>query len=309
MKDTISSNERYAPVARAIDFLVAHKNNHPSLEDVASHCSLSSSHFQRLFKAGTGVSPKRFLQYLAAGRAREALEQGKSVLEASFEAGLSGPLRLHDLVIVAEAMKPGSVRKKGAGEVIYYDTVPGPFGETLIGATDKGICWLSFITSEPGRGEQEMREDWPGAKLIHDPVFIAPLAAAAFSFTTSLQSQTGEDMTQQGKKPGFGLHVKGSNFQLKVWEALLHIPPACLMTYGDVAQMIGKPKASRAVGSAVGANMISLLIPCHRVILSSGVVHNYRWGKRRKEALLAMEAAGLSSPYNSHQNGDVLGAS
>lgn len=271
----------YAPVARAIDYLVAHWEAQPSLEETAAAAGLSPMHFQRVFKEGAGVSPKRFLQAMAAGEAKRAFGDGASVLDAAFAAGLSGPSRLHDLFLASEAMTPGAYRKKGAGETIRFAEADGPFGRALIGATEKGICWLSF-TEPMGRERSldEMKADWPAARFVADAAFIAPLAEAAFAFAA-------------GKPPGrpLGLYVQGTNFQLKVWQALLSIPCGGRASYGDIAAAVGAPKASRAVGAAVGANMISLLIPCHRVILASGVIHNYRWGANRKRALLALEAA------------------
>ena len=277
--------DAYEPVARAIDFLVEHFEEQPSLEETAAEIGLSPTHFQRVFKAGAGVSPKRFLQYLAAGRARRALDNGESVLDASYSAGLSGPSRLHDLFLNAEAMTPGAYRKKGEGLTIRYGLADGPFGKALIGATDKGICWLSFFgAANADEQRKEMMGDWPAATFINDEETIKPLAARAFACV----------MGGAVDAP-LGLYVQGTNFQLKVWEALLRIPYGACVTYGDLAREIGSPKASRAVGAAVGANMISLLIPCHRVILSSGVVHNYRWGAPRKKALLAMEQATTSA--------------
>lgn len=276
-----SRADAYAPVGRAIDFLVERFESRPTLEETAARVGMSPAHFQRVFKAGAGVSPKRFLQYLAAGEARRAMGDGASVLEASYCAGLSGPSRLHDLFLVAEAMTPGAYRNKGAGETIRYARVPGPFGEALMGATDKGICWLSFIAGVGyARAFAEMKADWPAATYVEEPALIAPLAARAFAFARGLRLD----------RP-LGLHVQGTNFQLRVWEALLRIPLGETATYGDIARAIDAPKASRAVGVAVGANMISLLIPCHRVILSTGVIHNYRWGAARKKTLLALESA------------------
>lgn len=271
----------YAPVARAIDYLVARWEEQPSLEETAEVAGLSPTHFQRVFKEGAGVSPKRFLQAMAAGEAKRAFDAGGSVLEAAFAAGLSGPSRLHDLFLVSEAMTPGAYRKKGAGETIRYAEADGPFGRALIGATPKGVCWLSFV--EPlgrDRSLAEMKADWPAASFIEDRAFVEPLARAAFAFAC------GRPLDRP-----LGLFVQGTNFQLKVWQALLAIPSGGRATYGEIADTIGQPKASRAVGAAVGANMISLLIPCHRVILASGVIHNYRWGANRKRALLAIEAA------------------
>ncbi|MGE0409424.1 MAG: methylated-DNA--[protein]-cysteine S-methyltransferase [Amphiplicatus sp.] len=273
--------DNYAPIARAIDYLVANFDRAPSLEETAAEIGMSPQHFQRVFKAGAGVSPKRFLQFLAAGAARKAIGRGESVLDAALSAGLSGPSRLHDLFLVAEAMTPGAYRKKGADELIRYASADGPFGRALIGATDKGICWLSF-EGLAGREEQiaEMKADWPAARFAEDAAFIAPLAERAFAFAKGGRLD----------RP-LGLFVQGTNFQLKVWEALLKIPFGETATYGDVARDVCAARAARAVGAAVGANMISLLIPCHRVILSSGAIHNYRWGLARKKAALALEAA------------------
>lgn len=271
----------YAPVAKAIDYLVANAEAMPSLEETASAVGLSPTHFQRVFKEGAGVSPKRFLQFMAANEARRAIAAGASVLDAAFAAGLSGPSRLHDLFLVAEAMTPGAYRRKGAGVLIRYAELDGPFGRTLIGATDKGVCWLSF-TEPDGRARSlaEMKSDWPAADFAEDPAFVAPIAGRAFAFAA------GRPLDRP-----LGLYVQGTNFQLKVWEALLKIPPGACVTYGRLAEAIGASGSARAVGAAVGANMISLLIPCHRAILSSGMVHNYRWGARRKQAILAIERA------------------
>lgn len=275
----------YEPVARAIDFLVERFDDRPDLEAVARHVGLSPQHFQRVFKAGAGVSPKRFLQYLSANEAKRAMTRGESVLDASLSAGLSGPSRLHDLFLVSEAMTPGAYRRKGAGLSIRYAFVDGPFGRVLIGATDEGVCWLSF-SGEALDNEQvaEMKGDWPAADFVEDRAFIAPLAARAFAFAANKPLDA-----------PLGLYVQGTNFQLKVWEALLRVPFGSIVTYGEIAKEVCTPRASRAVGAAVGANMISLLIPCHRVILSSGVVHNYRWGAPRKKTILAMEEAATAT--------------
>jgi AraC family transcriptional regulator of adaptative response/methylated-DNA-[protein]-cysteine methyltransferase len=274
-------SDAYAPVARAIDFLVENFETAPSLEQVAAEAGLSAPHFQRVFKAGAGVSPKRFLQFIAANEAKGAFRRGDTVLDAALSAGLSGPSRLHDLFLVSEAMTPGAFRRKGEGVVIRHAVVTGPFGESLIGATEEGICWLNF-TGAVGLDDSllEMKADWPAARFVEDEPFVRPLAEKAFVFA-------------RGERLGapLGLYVQGTNFQLKVWEALLRIPFGGIATYGDIASAVGTPSAQRAVGAAVGANMISLLIPCHRVILASGVIHNYRWGVGRKKALLAMEAA------------------
>ena len=277
--------DAYKPVARALDYLVERFDDAPSLEETAAVVGMSPAHFQRVFKAGAGVSPKRFLQYLAAGEAKKAMTLGDSVLDASFAAGLSGPSRLHDLFLVSEAMTPGQYRKKGEGLTIRFGHADGPFGRALIGATEKGVCWLSFSGDHDAEDQvRDMKGDWPAARFERDDAYIAPFAARAFAFAANRPLD----------KP-LGLHVQGTNFQLKVWEALLKIPYGGLATYGDVAEVVCTRKASRAVGAAVGANMISLLIPCHRVILSSGVIHNYRWGAARKKAILAMEQANAAA--------------
>lgn len=276
-----SRADGYEPVARAIDYLVRNFEASPSLEDVAAEVGLSASHFQRVFKAGAGVSPKRFMQFLAAHEAKGAFRRGETVLDAALSAGLSGPSRLHDLFLVSEAMTPGAFRRKGEGVLIRHAFVAGPFGETLLGATEQGVCWLNF-SGACGRQASldEMKLDWPAAEFLEDREFVAPLARSAFAFAR------GERIDRP-----LGLYVQGTNFQLKVWEALLRIPFGETVTYGDVAGAVDTPSAGRAVGAAIGANMVSLLIPCHRVILSSGIIHNYRWGAGRKKALLAMEAA------------------
>lgn len=277
--------DNYEPVARAIDFLTANAGDQPGLEETARHVGLSPAHFQRVFKEGAGVSPKRFLQYLAAQEAKRAMIGGDDLLSASFAAGLSGSSRLHDLFLVAEAMTPGDYRRRGAGLVIRHAFVNGPLGRVLIAATPKGVCWLSFA-EEGGdaRNLAEMKSDWSAAQFIEDPESVRPLASSAFAFATNRHS--GEPLR---------LHVRGTNFQLKVWEALLRIPYGACATYGDIARDVGAPKAGRAVGAAVGANLISVLIPCHRVILSSGVIHNYRWGVARKKTILALEGAVASA--------------
>ncbi|MEM1193007.1 MAG: methylated-DNA--[protein]-cysteine S-methyltransferase [Pseudomonadota bacterium] len=296
MTASISPQNPLDPVAAAIEFLVANAKDQPSLDELAAQVDLSPAHFQRLFKAGAGVSPKKFLQYLTAGRARDALHRGQSVMMAAYGAGLSGPSRLHDLTLVSDAMTPGSVRQRGEGVHIRYGRVAGPFGMAMIGVTDKGICWLSFDdlnTETPSDREvAELRSEWPRAQMSHDRGAIEPVAAQIADYLISVR--TNDDNTKKPRTP-LRLHVNGTNFQLKVWEALLRIPFGGCVTYGDVAKALGKPSASRAVGSAVGANPISVLIPCHRVIRASGALQNYRWGAARKDTLLALEAAAIAS--------------
>ncbi|MDH3660543.1 MAG: methylated-DNA--[protein]-cysteine S-methyltransferase [Alphaproteobacteria bacterium] len=274
----------HARIRQAIDYLVDHAQEQPSLETMADLAGLSPHHFQRVFKRFTGISPKKFLQYLTLGHAKQALLDDASVLDAALDAGLSGPSRLHDLFVNCEAMTPGEFKALGPSLVIRYGVHDTPIGRVMLGVTERGICWLAFVASDGRPADQEFEQAWAGATLIHDQDATAPWVERAFAI---------EDL---GKKP-LPLLIRGTNFQIKVWEALLRIPFGRLVTYQDVAKAIGNPKAVRAVGSAVGKNNISWLIPCHRVILSSGVMHNYRWGVRQKKILNALEsgAAGTAS--------------
>ena len=279
----------YALVAEAIRYLEDTYRSQPDLAAVAAHVGLSEFHFQRLFSRWAGISPKRFVQYLTAAHAKTLLQHTESVLDAAYAAGLSGPGRLHDLMVNLEAMTPGQVKQRGAGLTIRTGVHPTPFGPARIGVTDRGICWLSFEEGGGGnrggeearKGEAEMRESWSGADFVLDQSGTAPFIARIFTPSPA------HPLTPAP----LPLHVRGTNFQVKVWEALLRIPAGGVVSYGDVARWIGQPGASRAVGSAVGANLVSYLIPCHRVLRTSGVVGNYRWGHTRKQAILAWESA------------------
>ncbi len=266
-------------IAQAIQYLDRHYRRQPSLEEVATAAGLSSYHFQRVFKRWAGVSPKRFLQFLTLEHAKAALREGQSVLAASYDAGLSGPGRLHDLFVSVEAVTPGEYKAAGEGLTIRYGFHPTPFGECLLGATDRGVCRLAFAEERERRGVLAgLRRTWRGAHLVHDQVATGSVAARIF------------ERRSGGGKP-LTLALTGTNFQLKVWEALLCIPPGTLVSYGDIARSIGHPEAQRAVGTAVGQNPVAYLIPCHRVILSSGAFGAYRWGAARKKAMVAWEAA------------------
>jgi AraC family transcriptional regulator, regulatory protein of adaptative response / methylated-DNA-[protein]-cysteine methyltransferase len=276
---------RHAAIDAALAYMASRYRHHPSLEEIARVAGMSPYHFQRTFRAWTGVTPKRFIQYLQLGKAKDLLIEEHSLMTAAFDVGLSGTSRLHDLFISCEAVTPGEFKTRGHGLVISYGIHDSPFGRTLIGATDRGICWLGFVAA--GRDALAVRElngDWPSARLIADPARTAPLAEHVFA-----RARTGKS------RHPLRLDLRGTNFQIKVWEALLKIPFGRMATYQDVAAAIGDPRAARAVGGAVGANPISLVIPCHRVILKSGIIHNYRWGADRKRAILAFEqAASLS---------------
>lgn len=268
----------YARVERAIRFLDAHRAAQPTLAQVARQVGLSESHFQRLFTRWAGISPKRFIQHQTAEVLKSLIRSDKSILDASFEAGLSGPGRAHDLILNAEAVTPGDLARAGEGLTIAYGFHGTPFGECLIATTPHGICHLAFtgpITRQ--QALDRLRHDWPRATLRADQSGTARAAARAFP-------APGERAT-----PGLSIHVKGTNFQLKVWRALLGVPDGGVTTYGALATAIAKPDASRAVGNAVGKNPISWLIPCHRVLRSTGALGGYAWGPDRKRVMLALE--------------------
>ncbi len=270
----------YARIERAIRFLDANRAAHPSLAQVARHAGLSESHFQRLFTRWAGISPKRYIQHQTADLLTTLLRSERSVLEATFEAGLSGPGRAHDLVLNAEAVTPGDVARAGDGLTIKYGFHGTPFGECLIGLTPNGICHLAFLG--PVRRADalaRLKHDWPRATFMADQRSTSAAVARAFP-------APGERAV-----PGLALHVKGTNFQLKVWRALLAVPDGGATTYGVIAAAIKEPDASRAVGNAVGRNPISWLIPCHRVLRSTGALGGYAWGPDRKRVMLAWERA------------------
>lgn len=268
----------YARIERAIRYLDRERASTPSLADVAAHVGLSESHFQRMFTRWAGISPKRFVQYRTAEVVKRLLRERRPVLETTYEAGLSGPGRLHDLVVNAEAVTPGELQRGGLGVTVRYGFHPTPFGDCLIAVTPRGICHLAFV-APVSRDDALARlvHDWPLAQLVPDQA--ATRAAAAKAFPPPGSSAL----------PSLALHVKGTNFQLKVWKALLEIPVGDVTTYGAIATKLGDPNASRAVGSAVGANPVSYLIPCHRVIRASGELGGYAWGVDRKRVMLALE--------------------
>lgn len=270
---------RYALMAEALAWIEANRTDQPGLEDVARAMGLSPAHFQREFSAWVGVSPKRYLQYLTLDHARRLLAERFTVLDTAFETGLSGPSRLHDLFIRWEAMTPGDYAAGGAGLEIAWDAVATPFGEGLTFATPRGLAGLAF-TAETGReaAMADMRARWPRASYTHDPEALAPYAAAL--------ARPGS----QGSEP-LRLALIGAPFQMKVWEALLAIPSGHVTTYAEIARVIGNPKAVRAVGTAVGRNPISWLIPCHRAMRRDGGLGGYHWGLGVKRALLAWESA------------------
>ena len=268
-------DQDYQRIATAIHYVRATALQQPSLEQIAAQVGLSPHHFQRLFKRFAGVSPKRFLQHLTTEHAKQLLRQSTSVLDTSFAVGLSSPGRLHDLLVQVEAVTPGEYKSGGAGLTISYGRHASPFGDCLLATTARGICRLSFIDNDFADALQTLQNAWPNAELQQDEAITAPLAAQIFQPPTSA-------------KP-LPLLLSGTNFQLKVWQALLQIPPGAITSYGYLAEKLNHPGASRAVGTAVGQNPIGYLIPCHRVLRGDGNPGGYRWGLKRKLAILGCE--------------------
>jgi AraC family transcriptional regulator of adaptative response/methylated-DNA-[protein]-cysteine methyltransferase len=268
----------YERIASAIRFLDAHWRDQPSLAEVARHVGLSESHFQRLFTRWVGISPKRFLQQATAQFARTLLRDHRAALPTTLDAGLSNPSRLHELIVHAEAMTPGQVRRGGAGVEIAWGFHESPLGTALVAVTPLGICSIQFADSAVDRrtAVARLRAEWPAATLVESAARTRKAARQALG---ALGAPSGP----------LAVHVRGTNFQLKVWAALLGIAPGCVTTYEEIAEAIGQPAAARAVGSAVGRNPVSLLIPCHRVIRKSGGLGGYAWGLERKELILRAE--------------------
>ena len=249
-----------------------------TLDALAARMSMSPAHFQRLFSAWVGVSPKRYQQYLTLDHAKRLLAEHATMLEAADGAGLSGSGRLHDLFLRWEAMSPGTYAAKGAGLIIRWGTFETPFGPALVMGTDKGICGIAF-SAEVGADAawQDLQSRWPNATYVQDVEHLAPWVRSAFGAHEDGQATP--------------LVLIGAPFQIKVWEALLQIPSGCVTTYSDIARAIAHPKAVRAVGTAVGRNPISFLIPCHRALRKNGALGGYHWGLPVKRALLAWESA------------------
>ena len=278
-------NEDYSLVEQAILYLDNHYKEQPSLEEVAASVGLSEFHFQRMFTRWAGISPKRFLQFLTKESAKELLEHSENLMDTTYQVGLSSLGRLHDLFVTTEAVTPGEFKSRGAGVTIRYGIHPTPFGKCLIGLTERGICYLSFVQTNEGDSIDALVHDWKQASMIEDHRATAPLIAPIF------------DLTHRGDS-SLRIHLRGTNFQLKVWEALLDVPLGAVTTYGGLATRIGRPQAMRAVGTAVGHNPIAVLIPCHRVIRKAGEFGEYRYGAARKKALLAYEMRPDMSPQS-----------
>nr|WP_299382683.1 methylated-DNA--[protein]-cysteine S-methyltransferase [Allomuricauda sp.] len=268
----------YERIAKAIHHIRTHFKEQPSLDELAEQVHLSPFHFQRMFKEWAGVSPKKFLQYTSVEHAKNLLKETEANLfDAAMETGLSGTSRLHDLFVSIEGMTPGEYKNDGENLHINYSYAQSPFGLVTIASTDKGLCHVAFIEDEE-KGLYELKQQFPKASYHQR---VDQTQVNALMIFANDWSQISE----------IKLHLKGSEFQLKVWESLLKIPKGKLATYGNIAESIGQPKASRAVGTAIGNNPIAYLIPCHRVIQKSGELGGYRWNPTRKTAIIGWENA------------------
>ena len=283
----------YARIEKAMSYMVANAASQPSLETVAAQVHLSAYHFQRLFCRYAGISPKRFLQALTLERGKQLIASSESLTNTVHALGLSGGSRLYDHFVQLEAVTPGEFKRQGEGVEIGYGVHPTPFGEILVAITPRGICRMAFVASTSQEALlAELVKQWPRSTLCHRP--DATRYAVEALFTTSAETTT------KATPATLSLHVSGTNFQIAVWRALLTIPEGQLASYSQIAQALGMPKSSRAVGNAVGANPIALLIPCHRVIQQSGALGGYRWGIETKQQVQAWEAAQHSLQLEPH---------
>jgi AraC family transcriptional regulator of adaptative response/methylated-DNA-[protein]-cysteine methyltransferase len=269
----------YNRIALAISYFKENFKAQPKLEDLAEHVNLSPFHFQRMFKEWAGVTPKQFLQYLSVEHAKEMLKtSGSNLFNTAFETGLSGTGRLYDLFVKVEGMTPGEYKNGGAALSINYSFADTPFGRVIVASTHKGICYMAFADSGEDEALQQLKQNYPNA--AYTQLVDTAQQNALFIFT--------QDWRQLEE---IKLHLKGTDFQIKVWETLLKVPAGGLTTYSALAQKAGSVNATRAVGSAVGSNPVAFLIPCHRVIRSTGEIGQYHWGSTRKNAIIGWEAA------------------
>jgi AraC family transcriptional regulator of adaptative response/methylated-DNA-[protein]-cysteine methyltransferase len=274
----VQDSINYNRIAEAIEYIKLNFKNQPDLDEVAASVHLSPFHFQRIFSEWAGVSPKKFLQFLSVEYAKTILTNNKlSLFDTALESGLSGTGRLHDLFINIEGMTPGEYKNGGEALSINYSFAESPFGNILVASTEKGICYMSF-TDDEKLGLADLTTKFPNA--VYRQMVDLIQQNSLYIFT--------QDWSKLNK---IKLHLKGTDFQIKVWNALLNIPMGGLSTYGDIAARLENPGASRAVGSAVGDNPVAFLIPCHRVIQSSGISGQYHWGSIRKSAMIGWEAA------------------
>lgn len=269
----------YQRIQKAIEFMADNWSDQPSLETVAAVVGLSPAHFSRLFTRWAGIAPKQYLRALTLEKAKGELLAGRDLLSASQALGLSGPGRLHDLFVDIEAMTPGEYKRRGEGLEIRHGWTRTDFGLCHIAATERGLCSVSFQDQETGAPLEQLLADWPAARLVEDQSVTVAVDRALAALAA-------------GEKPeAMRVIVRGTNFQVQVWRALLRIPAGFTLSYGELAAELGRPSGARAVGSAVGANRIGFLIPCHRVLRAGGALGGYRWGESRKRTMLAWELA------------------
>lgn len=272
-------------IAESIDYLVAHYADQPELEFLAKRAGYEAAHFQKLFKQKVGISPKRLAQYMTMRHARELLEAGSTTEDAAQASGLSGTGRLYDLFVTCEALTPGDIGFRCKDVDVVYGWHASPLGEILVAQTERGVCYLGFaVDASRKEAEFKMKKHLPEARFTED--------------SKATKKASDQIMTiwrgEGNRKNKLALDLHGTNLQIQVWQALLRIPLGETLTYGDIAKEIKRPKASRAVGNAVGSNPVSLLIPCHRVIRSTGIIDNYGWGSPRKKLILAVESSILT---------------
>lgn len=273
-------SEDYQRIEKAILFIENNFTSQPTLDQIARSVNLSMYHFNRLFKRWAGISPIQFQQILTLEYTKQKLADARNLLDTALDAGLSGPSRLHDLFVTLEAMTPGEFKKMGAGLEISYGFGYTPFGQCLLAVTERGICHLGFVDKDnKAEALKNLQQNWPEATLFEEEARIRQMVSRIFALKHPVDSRP------------FHLHLKGTNFQVNVWRALLSIPAGYLVSYQDIAAHIGHPKAFRAVANAIAMNPVGYLIPCHRVISKSGKIHQYRWGAARKKALLGWEAS------------------
>ena len=277
-------SDDYRRIEKAIGYLEVNFKSQPTLDQIAESTHLSKYYFDRLFKRWAGISPIQFLQFLTLEHTKQKLAESRSLLDASLEAGLSGPGRLHDLFVSFEAITPGEFKQMGAGLKMEYGFHPTPFGTCFLAVTDRGISHLSFVDGDDqAMALSRFQKSWPEATLAENQAGTGSMVNRIFSVDHPHESRP------------FHLLLKGTNFQVSVWRALLTIPRGNVVSYQDIAAYIGRPKAFRAVASAVAGNPVGYLIPCHRVIAKSGRIHQYRWGSVRKKAILGWEATRSSA--------------
>ncbi len=280
MYDYSQQADDYKKIEKAIHFIENNFKSQPNLDEIAESVHLSKYHFNRLFKRWAGIGPVQFLHFVTLGYTKKRLAKSKSLLDTSLDSGLSGSSRLHDLFVTFDAMTPGEFKKKGTGLNIDYSFYASPFGECLTAITKRGLCHLGFVQKNSRSDAlNQLFDAWPNAVFSENSKSIDPLFNQIFNLHKTKETRP------------FNLLIKGTNFQINVWKALLQIPMGNVVSYQDIAEYIGRPKAFRAVASAIAINPVGYLIPCHRVISKSGKIHQYRWGPSRKKAIVGWETA------------------